>query len=62
VDRLRDDDVEIAWATALEIKAEQALDAMRFGIELKWTGLQTRYPDLPEEEIDRRVLAWLRGE
>jgi hypothetical protein len=62
VDPLREHDVELARAASAEEKAEQALEAMRFGIQLKWTALRTRYPNLTDADIDKQLLAWLGGE
>lgn len=59
MDRLREHDLETARTTPPEVKAEQALDAMRMGIELKWSALRARYPAETEEQIDQRLLAWL---
>lgn len=59
MDPLRAHDLEVARLTAPSEKARQALEAMRFGIELKWVALRTRFPDAPEEEIDDLLRAWL---
>ncbi|GAC1365594.1 MAG: hypothetical protein NVSMB47_16910 [Polyangiales bacterium] len=62
MDPLRRHDLAVARETPPAEKAAQALDAMRFGIELKWTALRTRHPDLPEAEIDRMRIAWLAAD
>lgn len=59
VDRLRAHDLEAARETAPSEKARQALEAMRFGIELKRVALRARSPGADEDEIDRLLRAWL---
>ena len=60
VDRLRADDLERARSTPPGEKADQALDAMRLGIELKWSALRARHPSATDEDVDRMLLEWLR--
>jgi len=59
VDPLRQHDIETARAASPSEKGAQALEAMRFGIELKRAGLRVKHPDAPDEEIERRLRAWL---
>lgn len=59
VDPLRAHDLDVARLTPPSEKARQALEAMRFGIELKWVSLRTRFPDATEDEIDQMLRAWL---
>jgi hypothetical protein len=62
VDPLRKHDLETAKATLPSEKAGQALDLMRFGIELKWASLRARDREASDQEIERRLRAWLAGD
>ena len=57
--RLREHDLETMRQTPASEKARQALEMMRFGIELKRVSLRQRFPGLPEAEVDRKLRAWL---
>jgi len=59
VDSLRRDDIERARLTPPEVRARQALDAMRLGIQLRRAALRERFPALPEAELDAHVRRWL---
>ncbi len=62
MDPLRQHDFELARATPPSAKAAQALAAMRLGIELKWAAERTRTPHASDDEVERRVRAWLSRE
>ncbi|MBI2393585.1 MAG: hypothetical protein HYV09_28665 [Deltaproteobacteria bacterium] len=59
MDPLRAHDLDAARHTALSEKARQALEAMRFGIELKKVSLRTRFPDADDARIEELLRAWL---
>lgn len=59
MDALRRHDIETARRTSPSEKARQALDLMRYGIELKRTNLRARHPHAADEEIERLLRAWL---
>ena len=62
VDPLRRDDLDRAVRTSPEEKARQALEMMAFGIELQRRKLRQADPAATEDEIDKRLRAWLARE
>ena len=59
MDPLRRDDIERARRATPEEKAAQALEMADTAIWLKRAGLQARYPDESDEQIEQRVREWL---
>ena len=59
MDRLRRDDLERARRTPIAERARQALELMSTGIRLQRIALRRRFPAATEEEIERRLRAWL---
>jgi hypothetical protein len=62
VDPLTRDDIERMRATPPEVKARQAFDAMRTGINLERASLRVRHPDASEADIEAMLRAWLEAE
>ena len=61
MDKLRAEEIALMRETPPEDKARQVLDLMQTGIHLKIASLRTRYPTASEDELERRLDAWLRG-
>ncbi|MFS8068355.1 MAG: hypothetical protein ACMG6S_18515 [Byssovorax sp.] len=59
MDRLRQDDLERARRTPVEERARQTLELMSTGIRLQRVALRRRFPEATEDEIERRLRAWL---
>ena len=59
MDRLRHDDIERARRTPPEVRAAQALEAMRVGIHLRRAALRARHPAETDAEIEARLRRWL---
>jgi hypothetical protein len=59
MDPLRRDDLDRARRTPIEERARQALEMMATGIRLQRVALRSRYSQDTEEEIERRLRAWL---
>ena len=59
MDRLRQDDVERARRTPIEERARQTLAMMATGIRLQRVALRRRFPEAADDEIERRLRAWL---
>ncbi|MEO5731777.1 MAG: hypothetical protein ABI134_06385 [Byssovorax sp.] len=59
MNRLRQDALERARRTPVEERARQTPELMATGIRLQRIALRHRFPDAPEEEIERRLRAWL---
>jgi hypothetical protein len=59
MDSLRRDDIERARRTPPELRAAQALDAMRTGIRLRRAALRLRHPDASEATIESLLRRWL---
>ena len=62
MDRLRQDDLDRARRTPVEERARQTLELMGMGIQLHRIALRHRFPEAPEDEIERRLRAWLARE
>lgn len=62
MDRLRQDDLERARRTPVEERARQTLEMMATGIQLQRIALRRRFPEATEDEIERRLRAWLARE
>ena len=59
MDPLRRDDLDRARRTPIEERARQALEMMATGIRLQRVALRSRYSQDTEQEIERRLRAWL---
>jgi hypothetical protein len=59
VDALRKDDVKRARSTPPGQKLRQALELMQLGIDLQRRRLRAAAPDVSDEEVDARLLAWM---
>jgi hypothetical protein len=59
MDALRRDDLERARRASEKTRAEQALAAMRTGIELRRTVLRERHPEATDAEIEQLLRHWL---
>ena len=59
MDRLRQDDLDRARRTPVEERARQTLEMMATGIRLQRVALRHRFPEATEDEIERRLRAWL---
>ena len=62
MDPLRQDDLDRARRTPIEERARQTLEAMATGIRLQRITLRRRFPEASDEEIERRMRAWLARE
>jgi hypothetical protein len=62
MDRLRQDALDRARRTPIEERARQTLELMATGIRLQRIALRHRFPEAPEDEIERRLRAWLARE
>lgn len=60
MDRLRRDDLDRACRTSPEVRAAQALEAMRTGFRLRWLALREQNPHASEAQIDELLRQWLR--
>jgi len=59
MDRLRQDDLDRARRTPVEERARQTLEMMATGIRLQRIALRRRFPEASDDEIERRLRAWL---
>jgi Rv0078B-related antitoxin len=59
MDPLRKDDLDRARRTPIEERARQTLEMMAMGIRLQRMALRRRFPEATEDEIERRMRAWL---
>ena len=59
MDTLRKDDLERARRTPIEERARQTLEMMAMGIRLQRITLRRRFPEASEDELERRMRAWL---
>ena len=59
MDRLRQDDLDRARCTTPEVRAAQALEAMRTGIRLRRAALREQHPSASEVEIEALLKRWL---
>ena len=59
MDRLRQDDLDRARRTPIEERARQTLEMMATGIRLQRITLRRRFPEASDDEIERRLRAWL---
>lgn len=59
MDALRRESLERARRTPCEVKAVQALEAMRTGIRLRRADLRLRHPEASDAELEERLRAWL---
>lgn len=62
MDPLRHDDLERTRRTPIEERARQTLELMGMGIRLHRIALRHRFPAATEDEIERRLRAWLARE
>lgn len=62
MDRLRQDDLDRARRTPIEERARQTLEMMAAGIRLQRIALRRRFPEASDDEIERRLRAWLARE
>ena len=59
MDRLRQDDLDRARRTPIEERARQTLEMMATGIRLQRITLRRRFPGATDDQIERRMRAWL---
>ena len=59
MDPLRKDDLERARRTPVQERARQLFELIATGIRLQRVALRRRFPEATEDEIERRLRAWL---
>ena len=62
MNRLRQHDLARARRTPIEERARQTLELMSTGIRFQRIALRHRFPAATEDEIERRLRAWLAHE
>ena len=62
VDAIRRHDIEWVRRTAPGVKLAQALQMMRFGIDLKRSSIRSKHPQASEAEIQQMLQAWLESD